>query len=147
MPDPYWCPVDGCDYGEDEEKDRSSVQGHINASASPEHDWSELREQVDAQAEDGEGNGDGEQPDEATGSEESEPSESSDAEDEDSEDGDSTEEDDMASREEYETQHTDGSTDADSDAESGGSDTEGAATAAGRCSRSCRPARWPCCSV
>jgi len=48
----HYCPVEGCDYGDDEQKALGSVQGHINGSPDPDHDWSELRERVEAQADD-----------------------------------------------------------------------------------------------
>jgi len=57
-PDPFWCPVEECDHGEDEETSLGSVRTHINASSDDAHDWGELKEPVEAQGEDDEGNED-----------------------------------------------------------------------------------------
>jgi hypothetical protein len=45
----YHCPVNGCDYGESEEKDLDAVRGHINGSPAGGHDWRAHREEVLAQ--------------------------------------------------------------------------------------------------
>lgn len=47
----YDCPVDWCEHS----GDLASVRGHINGSTDPDHDWSELKEDVEAQDDQQEG--------------------------------------------------------------------------------------------
>lgn len=47
----YSCPIDWCEF----EGELGSVRGHVNGSTDPEHDWSELKEQVEAQNDQQEG--------------------------------------------------------------------------------------------
>lgn len=49
----HYCPVKGCGYGDEEGKTVSQVQGHINGSMGPEHDWDQLQEVVAAQSTEG----------------------------------------------------------------------------------------------
>lgn len=51
MTDARHCPVDGCDYGESDDKSLPAVRAHINASGDDAHDWDELRETVEQQGE------------------------------------------------------------------------------------------------
>lgn len=48
----HFCPVEGCHYGEDNGKGFAAVRSHINATGDPDHAWSDLKEQVDQQADD-----------------------------------------------------------------------------------------------
>jgi hypothetical protein len=45
-----YCPVDGCDYGDDEEKTLPAVRSHINATNDGDHRWEDLKAAVEAQA-------------------------------------------------------------------------------------------------
>ncbi len=47
----YDCPVDWCEHS----GDLSSVRGHINGSTDPDHDWSELKDQIETQTDQSEG--------------------------------------------------------------------------------------------
>jgi len=83
----HHCPVEGCDYGEDEQQALDSVKGHINGSVDNDHDWSELRAEVRAQAED------------------SEESAEADEETANTEETETEENEDMPTEEEYQQQH------------------------------------------
>ncbi|WP_231184729.1 hypothetical protein [Haladaptatus sp. DYF46] len=48
----HTCPIEGCDYGDNEEKSLAAVRSHINASSDGDHDWSALKPTVEAQAAD-----------------------------------------------------------------------------------------------
>ncbi|MHB9287349.1 hypothetical protein ACKVMT_09965 [Halobacteriales archaeon Cl-PHB] len=81
----YTCPVEGCDYGEQESKSLAAVRAHINALNDPAHDWSELKSEVVDQGEQGddqqeattEGGG-SEAPEKQTASGDSDPSDGAD---------------------------------------------------------------------
>jgi hypothetical protein len=47
----YECAVDWCDHT----GDLASVRGHVNGSTDPDHDWSELKDQIEAQNDQPEG--------------------------------------------------------------------------------------------
>jgi len=49
----YTCPVEGCDYGEQESKSLAAVRSHINALNDPAHDWAELKSEVIGQGDGG----------------------------------------------------------------------------------------------
>ena len=47
---PYFCPVEGCEYGVHKEKSKASVKGHINSKSTDDHaDVAALREAVEEQ--------------------------------------------------------------------------------------------------
>lgn len=48
-PDPHYCPVEGCDYGTDEETSLAAVRSHINASSKDGHHWDQLKPLVEQQ--------------------------------------------------------------------------------------------------
>ncbi|MFU1780706.1 hypothetical protein ACM16X_04930 [Haloarcula japonica] len=55
----YYCPVGGCDFGKHEEKEQNQVIRHINAKSGDDHaDLDRLREQIEEQGEEDEGNED-----------------------------------------------------------------------------------------
>jgi hypothetical protein len=99
------CPVNGCDYGEQDEKSLQSVRTHINAKGDDDHDWSELKPEVVEQADDQE--------------------DSDDEEQEEPEDDESENEEDMPTEEEYERQHGEGEEEEEQDEEPENSDPEG----------------------
>lgn len=76
---PYYCPVEDCDYGDGEDRSFRSVRSHINATSDAEHNWTDLKPVVEAQTDqeeaDDELEGEEEQP-EASESSASEPDES-----------------------------------------------------------------------
>jgi len=88
----YICPVEGCEYGQDEQKDLDSVKGHINGSIDDTHDWGELKAEVEAQTDDQE------EP-------EKEEQETTESGENDSEDSEPEEAEDMPNEEEYQEQH------------------------------------------
>ncbi|MDG5778191.1 hypothetical protein VB773_01485 [Haloarculaceae archaeon H-GB2-1] len=45
----YYCPVEGCDFGESSDKSLSAVQSHISAKADEAHEWDDLKAVVEAQ--------------------------------------------------------------------------------------------------
>ncbi|MEA5388349.1 hypothetical protein VB779_15755 [Haloarculaceae archaeon H-GB11] len=53
----YYCPVEGCEFGESSDKSLSAVQSHISAKADEEHEWDDLKAVVEVQ-----GGDPGEQP-------------------------------------------------------------------------------------
>jgi len=68
MPDEnvHYCPVDGCDYGEQERKSLTAVRSHVSSTRKREgHDWDELAPTVKAQADEQDPDDDpeGEEPD------------------------------------------------------------------------------------
>lgn len=61
----YHCPVEGCDYGDQDDKTLPAVRAHINASNDDTHDWTQLKAAVEEQTEQGgeqDGEADEEQP-------------------------------------------------------------------------------------
>lgn len=110
--DSFRCPVEGCPFGEDEEKTRDQVRRHINAKSGDEHaDTEALYAALDDQ-EPGE-------PDVEEGEAAAEEGESDDEEAEET----TEESTDMPTDEEYEQQHSAGSTD-DEPEETGETDDE-----------------------
>jgi len=110
------CPVEGCEFGEQEKRSFNGVQSHIQAKTDDEHDWSVLMDAVVQQREetDDEGNeSSGESPPDSRSSNDDENEKSGDETSET--DGSDTEEedDDMPSQEEYEKQHESGDDDRD----------------------------------
>ncbi|WP_144901348.1 hypothetical protein [Halobellus captivus] len=135
---PTRCLVEDCDRGPFESK--KALMGHVNGSAAPGHDWSEVKDQLeggdpgdDDQSKAGDSSGDGETNN--PGDEEAaEGSESAPEGDEEGEENDSDE--DMPTEEEYQQQHDggdkgsktgDGSSDGDQDNQGG--ETNGSALA------------------
>lgn len=49
----YTCPIEGCPYGEDEEKSLPAVRAHINATSDGDHEWSDLKPTVEQQGQEG----------------------------------------------------------------------------------------------
>lgn len=47
----HYCPVEGCDYGEQGDKTLAAVRSHINACNDDAHDWDQLKAAVEAQTE------------------------------------------------------------------------------------------------
>jgi len=106
--DTYECPVDGCDYGESDDKTLAQVRGHVNSSSDDTgHVWQDVKHELLAEAE----KRDAASEDDVEGDGEDDQS--------DPEDTDDTE---MASQEEYEEQYSDAS-DGEDDASDGESDT------------------------
>ena len=65
MSDDYECPVEWCDAT----GDLASLRGHVNGSTDSKHDWTELKDQIEAQATPSEGDETSEEGGEATRSE------------------------------------------------------------------------------
>lgn len=43
----YVCPAEGCEFGKNEERSRHAVVGHINATNDGNHDYTDLKDQID----------------------------------------------------------------------------------------------------
>lgn len=97
----YSCPVEGCDYGDgqDEQKSLPAVRAHVNATGDDAHNWSDCREQLADQDA-----SHSSQSEESDPPEEPEEPEKSAGETEDTEDSEDSEED-MPTQAEYEMQH------------------------------------------
>ena len=111
----YYCPVEGCDYGESEDKSLAAVRSHINASSADGHDWDELKPIVEAQGEDEEGNEDSPDENESdeTPDEDSDGNETGDETPSDGADDGDGEDTEMPTPEEYEQQLSGGTEDSD----------------------------------
>ncbi|WP_435332849.1 hypothetical protein [Haloarchaeobius sp. TZWWS8] len=48
----YFCPVEGCDFGESSEKTHTQVRTHISAKGDGEHVWKDLKQVVEKQGSD-----------------------------------------------------------------------------------------------
>lgn len=110
MSEGYYCPVVGCDYGEEEEKTRQSVRSHITGSKSDAHDWDQLRDELYTQNphdddDDGAEADDGDEGDEGNDS----------GDGTETKDGDGKEGDSMAARADYDAQTGDGTDDGTDD--------------------------------
>jgi hypothetical protein len=53
----YNCTVDGCGYGADEDKSLAAVRSHVNSRGDEAHEWADLKEAIEAQADDGDDEG------------------------------------------------------------------------------------------
>jgi uncharacterized membrane protein len=45
----FQCPIEGCDYGESEEKSLAAVRSHVNSTGDDDHEWSDLKALVEQQ--------------------------------------------------------------------------------------------------
>ena len=95
--DPHWCPVDGCDYGGEGES-LAAVRSHVNSTSASDHEWGEVKQQVEQQEADAEED----EPDETD--EEDDQEESSD----DQQDDQQQDQQDMPDDQEYQQQHSGG---------------------------------------
>lgn len=134
--DSYECPVEGCDYGKEEEKTLAQVRGHVNSNGDDDHVWQEAKHELLAEAEQREAAEavDGESGDavDEQQAEEGDPGEvpgpngetghlgTAEADDDQS-DGDGEDSTEMATQEEYEEQYSD---DADDPAEDEGGNSQ-----------------------
>jgi len=115
--DTYKCPVEGCDYGEEEEKTLAQVRGHVNSNGDEDHVWQDAKHELLAEAEkreatetsddeDGDSDEEGD-PGEVPGPN-GETGHLGDVEDEgDDQSGDDEDSTEMATQEEYEEQYSD----------------------------------------
>lgn len=102
----YDCPVDGCEHS----GNLDSIRGHVNGSNDPDHEWSELKQQIEAQSNHPEGGlAEGDEPGDGAVSDPSnddQPAEGGETSQEGAAEGPS-EEGTMATDDEYETQTSD----------------------------------------
>ncbi|MUW13938.1 hypothetical protein GJ633_04120 [Halorubrum sp. CBA1125] len=118
---PIRCLVDGCDRGPFD--DEASLRGHVNASGAAGHDWSEVKDQLEAEdndqsegSDEGGKGGDGSEADDQS----EEGDDQGEAGNEGSNDQEETDvEDDMPTQDEYEDQH-DGNDDGGKDGDGSG---------------------------
>lgn len=47
----YECPVEGCDFGEAEDKTLAQVRGHVNSNGDEDHVWQDVKHELLAEAE------------------------------------------------------------------------------------------------
>jgi len=138
--DTYECPVEGCDYGEQEDKTLAQVRGHVNSSGDEAHVWQDVKHTLLAEAEKREATQATEDDDSEAEEEQGDPGEvpgpngetghlgTAEEDDQSDDDEDSTE---MASQEEYEEQYSDEDGDlpegdeADDQPEDGDEDVQG----------------------
>lgn len=100
------CPVEGCEYGESDDKSKAAVRSHVNAKSDPEHNWADLKSAVM-------GDPDADETDDADG-EQTETDENEENEED---------EDDMPTDEEYQEQHAQDDNDTTDDTDTTDSDT------------------------
>ncbi len=123
--DTYECPVEGCDYGEEDDKTLAQVRGHVTSNGDNDHVWQEVKHELLAEAEkrettdsDGESEDDGSEGEVEAGDPGEVPGPNGETghlgdveEDDDQSDEDDEESTEMATQEEYEEQYSDEDTD------------------------------------
>ena len=115
--DTYECPVEGCDYGEQEDKTLAQVRGHVNSSGDEDHVWQDVKHTLLAEAEKREVTQATEDDDSEAEDEQGDPGEVpgpngetghlGTVEEDDDQSGDGEDSTEMATQEEYEEQYSD----------------------------------------